>query len=310
MNPKVAVVLLNLNLEDHTKECILSLQKLSYNPVEIILIDNNSTDGSGERLHEMFPTIIFQRNTENLGFAGGNNIGIKIALDRGADYIMLLNNDTIVEKDLIQPLINRAKTDLKTGFQSCKIYLYTYPNQLWYAGAAFNTHKALGRHRGILEEDNNQYDTIEETDMATGCMMFASRSVIEEIGLLDENLFIYFEDADWCLRARAHGYHNIYNPSVKIWHKVSVTSKIDSPFYLYFTMRNKIIFLRKHSEPKKWILHIPYFFYFYARHIIRMSLKWHSYVGTKAVIVGIIDGLRNYTGAGGKGRLYTTVIKK
>lgn len=310
MNPKVAVILLNLNQENHTKECILSLQELSYSPVEIILIDNNSTDGSGERLYAMFPRVIYHRNLENLGFAGGNNTGIKIALDRNADYIMLLNNDTIVDKHFIQPFINYARSDVKTGFQSCKIYYYSDPEIIWYAGAYFDIHKAIGRHRGILETDRNQYDNVEKTDMATGCLMFVSRNVIKEIGLLDDRLFIYFEDADWCVRAQKHGYRNIYNPSAKIWHKVSATNKIDSPFYLYFTMRNKILFLRKHSKMKEWLPHLPYFVYFYARHIIRMSLKWHSFIGTKAVIMGIIDGIRNYTGTDGKGSLDTVILKK
>jgi len=303
MNPKVSVIVLNLNQEGHTRECIKSLQEVTYDPVDIILIDNGSTDGSGPRLRAEFPSVCYHRNEVNLGFSGGNNTGIRIAFERGCDYIMLLNNDTIVEKDFIQPLVEHASKNPRTGFQSCKIYLYSDQEAFWYAGGTLNIHKALSGHRGMFEKDRGQYDVTEETGLATGCMMIASKDLIREIGIMDETLFCYFEDADWCMRASLHGYRNIYNPKARIWHKVSVTSKIDSPFYLYFTMRNKIYFLRKYSSPGKWFVHLPYFIYFYGRHLIRMSLKWHSYIGTKAVIIGLIDGLRHYNGDHGKGHL-------
>ena len=302
MAAKVYIILINLNQEDHTRECILSLQKVSYKPTEIILIDNDSTDGSGERLHADFPDVIYHKTKENIGFAGGNNVGIKIAIEGGADFIMLLNNDTIVDKDFMQPLIGLAKADNTIGFQSCKIYFYSQPKNFWYAGGILKVNSGYCIHRGIMEEDRGQYDKVEETELATGCMMFATREVIERVGLLDDNLFIYYEDADWCMRARKLGLRNMYNPNAIIWHKVSVTNKIDSPFFLYFTMRNKIIFIRKHSRPLKWLLYLPYLFFYYGRQIVRMSLKWRSYTGTKAIIFAIIDGCRYYTGEYGKGR--------
>ncbi len=303
MDDKVAIILINLNQEKHTRECIESLQKVTYKPIEVILIDNFSTDGSGERLKTDIPSIIYHRTQENLGFAGGNNVGIKIALDRGADFILLLNNDTVVDPDFIQPLVDYAIKNPDCGFQSCKILFYSQKNVFWYAGGVFKVHKAVGKHRGMFEVDEGQYDEIVEVDFATGCMMFTTRKVIEKVGLLDENLFIYFEDADWSLRVKSHGMRCVYNPKSKIWHKVSVTNKIDSPFYLYLTMRNKILMLQKHSSPSRWLLNLPYFLYFFGRQIFRMIVKWHSLDGTRAVVYGIIDGLRKYTGEYGKGRL-------
>jgi len=302
MADKVSIILINLNQETHTRECIESLKQVSYKPVEVILIDNNSMDGSGERLHAEFPDVVYNRTEENLGFAGGNNVGIKIALERGADYVMLLNNDTLVDKNFIQPLVELAKKDSTIGFQSCKIYYSSQPNTFWYAGGILKVNSGYCIHRGVNEEDRGQYDKIEETELSTGCMMIASRAVINKVGLLDENLFIYYEDADWCMRSEKSGYQNIYNPNSKIWHKVSATNKIDSPFFLYFTMRNKIIFIRKHKQPWKWLFYLPYLFIYYSRQLIRMSLKWHSYIGTKAIIFAIVDGFRYYTGEYGKGR--------
>lgn len=303
MSPKLSIILLNLNQEVHTRECIESLQRCSYKNIEIILIDNGSIDGSGERLHKRFPSVVYHRSESNLGFPGGNNIGIRHALEHGSEYIMLLNNDTTVDPGFVEPLIDYAQANPGIGFQSCKIYLSSQPRHFWYAGGRLDVDRALSTHRGMGEEDRGQYDRIERTDFATGCMMVARRSVIEKVGPIDEHLFAYFEDADWCLRAHREGFPSIYNPGSRIWHKVSVTNKIDSPFYLYFTMRNKIIFLRRYSRPARWLVHLPYLLYFYGRHLVRMSIKWRSWSGVKAVFAGIADGLRNRTGENGKGRL-------
>ncbi len=303
MMPKVAIILINLNQEEHTRECIHSLLQVSYNSVEIILIDNNSVDGSGQRLHEQFPSVTYRCLEDNLGFVGGNNIGMEIALAQGAKYVLLLNNDTIVDKDFIQPLVELASSEPRLGAQCGKIYLFSAKQKLWYAGGILDVDKAYANHRGIGETDTGQYDIIEDTGFASGCMLFVPRTIIEEVGVLDRSLFIYQEDTDWCIRMKTLGYRIMYNPRSRIWHKVSVTNKIDSPFYLYFSMRNKIMLVRKHSRASRWLWHLPYFTYYFVRHLIRMSMKWHSALGTRAVWYGIVDGLRNYTGNNGRGRL-------
>ena len=310
LSPKVSFVLINLNQEEHTRECIKSLQRLSYQNVEIVLVDNASLDDSGVRLHQQFPLIVYIQNEKNLGFAEGNNVGIRSALQRNADYIVLLNNDTIVERDFIQPLVDVASSDNTVGVQCCKIYLFSDLNKLWYAGGVLDVHKAHAWHRGLFEVDDGKYDKIEETGFASGCMMFMPRSVVERVGLLDSSFYIYFEDSDWCMRAQKMGYKILYNPNAKLWHKTHVTTGHDSPFYLYFTLRNKILFLHKHSRPSKWLIHLPYFIYFYLRQIVRMSLKWHSIIGTRAVIAGLFDGLRNFTGEYGEGRFPQLFGKK
>jgi len=302
---KISIILVHLNQEEYSRDCIRSLQQLTYPNAEIILVDNGSTDGSGFRLQKEFPDVRFLRSEENLGFAGGNNIGIRYALDHHTAYIVLLNNDTIVKNDFLEPLISLAESDPKIGAQSCKIYFHQPGNTFWYAGGCLKIDKALGYHRGLHEKDAGQYDAIEETDFATGCMMFISRRALEEIGLLDDSWFLYFEDSDWCLRAKAKGYKIIYNPRAIIWHKVSASTGHDSPVYLYFLMRNKILFLRKHSL--RWLPNFPYLVYFYLRHIVRMSVKWKSRIGTEAVIAGLIDGLRNVKG---KGRLERYLRKR
>jgi GT2 family glycosyltransferase len=303
MPPKVSVVLVNYNQEKHTEECIKSLKDVAYDNLSIIIVDNSFSGGSGDRLSKKFPDVIYLPNEDNLGFAEGNNVGIREALKRGTDYILLLNNDTIVDKDFIQPLLKLAESDRTIGVQSCKIYYFSEPDRFWYAGGILNVDRAIGKHYGMHEKDNGNFDQITDTGFATGCIMFISRDALEKVGLLDSSYFLYFEDSDWCERARKLGYRVVFNPKAKIWHQVSVSTQIDSPLYLYFTMRNKILFLKKHVRWYKIFINLPYFFYFYGRHIIRMSLKWHSYTGTRAVIFGIIDGLSGYTGKYGEGRI-------
>ncbi len=303
MPPKVSIILVNLNQERHTRECIQSLQKLSYPTVEIILIDNGSIDGSGARIHEEFPSVLYKRLETNTGFAGGNNVGIQAALAHGAEYVMLLNNDTVVDPGCIQPLVDFDLANPDIGTQCGKIYFFSEANKIWFAGGSYSVERASSRHPGMHEPDNGQYDKVDETDFATGCMMFIRRSVLEKVGLLDDSLFAYFEDTDWCLRARKLGYRIIYNPRSKIWHKISVTSKIDSPAYLYLLMRNKILMVRKHGRPGLWPVYLPYFVYFYSRHILRMALKHRSALGTRAIITGLVDGLSHRTSNHGKGHL-------
>lgn len=301
MLPKVAIVLINLNQESHTRECILSLQQVTYSAVDIILVDNGSTDGSGGRLHNEFPGIIYRALDRNAGFAGGNNIGMQIALEQNADYIMLLNNDTIVDKGFIEPLVELAEFDRHIAVQCCKIYFYTEPENFWYAGGLFDIDKAIPSHRGMHERDAGQFDRVEDTDFASGCMFFMRSSAVRNVGLLDDSLFIYFEDSDWCVRARKQGYRVVYNPKATILHKVSVTSGLDTYNYVYLTLRNKLIVARRHG--RGWRFNVLHFIYFYSRQFVRMAFKRRSIIGVKAVLYAIKDGLTNYTVDGGRGHL-------
>jgi hypothetical protein len=266
-------------------------------------VDNASSDGSGDRLHKEFPTIQYFRSKENLGFAEGNNVGIRLALKHGADYVALLNNDTVVDSKIVEALLDCAEGAPGIGVQSGKIYFFSDRTKIWYAGGVLNIPRGLGTHRGLNEEDLGQYDNVNETGFATGCLMFFSRKALEDVGLLDSRFFLYCEDCDWCIRARRKGYRIVYNPKAVVWHKVSSTSTIDSLFYLYFTMRNKLLLVRKHVRTSEWLPQVPYFCYFYGRQLIRMSMKWHSWKGTQAIWYGLVDGLRGYTGDNGKGRI-------
>ncbi len=310
MLPKVSVIVLHWNREHDTRECLESLLSCSYQNLEIVLVDNGSANTSGEQLHREFPSVVFLRNETNLGFSGGNNVAIQHSLQRGARYVVLLNNDTIVDPNFITPLVELAESTPTIATIGCKIYFHDQRTTFWYAGGVFRTGTGVARHRGMHEADTGRYERIEETDFVTGCMMFLRREALEQVGLLESSFFAYFEDADWCLRARRAGWRIVFNPHSKIWHKVSASTTIDSPFYLYLTMRNKILMIRRHSSALKTMFFLPYLFYFYTRQLIRISLKWRSRDGTRAVLYGLIDGLRGFTGEHGEGRLGMLSMRK
>lgn len=301
--PKVSFVLVNLNQEALTRACIRSLLALTYPHVEIILVDNCSSDGSGSRLASEFPAMAFIPSGVNVGFAEGNNLGIRLALERHAEYVVLLNNDTVVDPGMVEPLVDAAGRDDCIGVQSCKVYFAAERDTLWYAGGVLRMCRASGLHLGIHERDHGQYDTFRDTGFATGCMMFLSRKALEKIGPLDKRYFLYLEDADWCVRARAAGFRVVYNPAARLWHSVSATTRIDSALYLYFTSRNRLLFVRRHCPARQLPFAFAFLAYFYARHFVRLLLKWRSPRRAQAVWWGIVDGLLGRTGENGEGRL-------
>lgn len=246
---RVAVVIVNWNGKDNTLSCLASLGKRN-----IIVVDNASTDGSVEAINKRFPTVEIIQNSENLGFSGGNNIGIKSALSRGADFIWLLNNDTVVDKNALQSLIE-AFDDRSVGIAGSKIYfspgrefhkerykIGELGNVLWYAGGHIDWNNMYASHRGVDEVDRGQYDEPEETEFITGCSMMVKREVFEKIGILDEKFFAYLEDVDFCLRAKNHGYRLLYVSRSIIWHEnASSSGSPGSVLHEYCLTRNRLL---------------------------------------------------------------------
>ena len=246
MSPKVSIILLNWNGAEDTLECLSSLKLIDYDNYEIIVVDNNSSDPDFEiiqnRSGDSIDKII--RNDKNLGFAGGNNVGIQYALENGAEFIMLLNNDTVVEKDFLSNLINDCDDYLQTGLYTPMINYFSNKNIIWSAGGYISKIKASGfssgTNRNDIEFSENSYCTF-----ASGCCMLIRREVFEKIGLLNENYFLYLEDTDFCYRITNAGYKILYVGSSKIYHKVSsTTSKSNSLLPLYFSLRNRLYFAK------------------------------------------------------------------
>lgn len=300
---RLSVILLNFNGARDTIDCIDSLRESSFKDFEVVVVDNASSHDSVDLLKARCPNVPLLVNDRNLGFAGGNNIGIQHALGRGSEFVLLLNNDTTVDPDALGTLVKTMEENPQAGIVGGKVYYSDRPNVIWFAGGYFNPDSGFGDHYGKSEEDRGQYDKVRECDFITGCCMLIRREVCEKIGLLDDSYFLYYEDVDFCTRARRAGYSVFYQPGAVIYHKISRATSWDSPVYIYFNLRNKLFYLQRNSHTWKWLPHLPRLTYFYLRQFVRLTLKWHDFPATRAAWLGLVDGLRNFSGEYGEGRM-------
>lgn len=254
--PSVAIIIINWNSFEFTSQCLHSLASISYRNVEIIVVDNASTDKSGEKLKDKYPEITLFTNIENLGFTGGNNKGIQYALNEGKDYVMLLNNDTVVTESFIEPLIASIDTDAKAGAVQPKILYNKVRTLLWNAGGTFNKYFSQTKTIGEGETDLGQYDQAGETEWITGCCFLVKSEVVRKVGLLDDKFFIYFEDADWSFKIKQLGMKMLYEPTSKIYHEAGMSDNNRekhnegnvSPFSHYMGVRNHLYFTRRYAK--------------------------------------------------------------
>jgi GT2 family glycosyltransferase len=245
--PKVSIVLLNLNGYRDTRDCLESLQQVQYPNFDVIVVDNGSSDDSFPRLQKEFPDVKLVRSEENIGFSGGNNLGIESALENGADYVLLLNNDTVVDPNFLSQLVQVGESDPRIGILAPKIFYFSEPKRIWYAGGYVKYMIGACRHLGQDQLDQEgKFSRVEDTEFITGCAMLIKSRLLREIGLLDAKLFIYSEDSDFCMRARNAGNRLVFVPTAMVWHKVSRTCGAASPFTLYLTTRNQLAWVAKH----------------------------------------------------------------
>lgn len=258
MMPKIFTVVLNWNGSGDTIECVESLKKVVYPNHNILIVDNGSTDGSESILRSLFPDIEVIQTGANLGYAGGNNIGIRHALERGADYIWLLNNDTIVDSRCLKYMVCAAEAGDRVGMVGSKIYYLDSPETIWFAGGKVDLGRGgLTSHIGMGLKDEGLYDEPAETDYITGCSILARREMIDDVGLLDENYFLYFEDSDWCLRARKNGWKLLYEPRARLWHKEGAReSEGYSERFIYYSLRNRLYFMKRFAPEKMFSSHL------------------------------------------------------
>lgn len=243
----VCVILVNWNGWQDTLACLDSCARLTYPHLEIVVVDNGSTDDSVDRLRKRFPDLRLIETGANLGFAGGNNAGMHAALARGASYIWLLNNDTIVDAASLTALVDTLRDDPSVGLAASKIYFQDRPGTLWYAGGYLSKIWGWSMHRGVDEPDTGQYDTLASVDFATGCSVLARASAVTAIGPMDESYFLYWEDIDWSVRARRAGWRVVYVPGSHIWHKLGgSTPSRDRRVQWRYEGRNRLLFYRRH----------------------------------------------------------------
>jgi len=216
--------------------------------VVVLVVDNGSTDGSVDALRREFPDIRLLPLAENRRFAGGNNPGIRLALEEGAHAVMLLNNDTKADPGLLEHLVRALDQNPHAGAAAPLIYFGAPSRSIWYAGGRCVPALGLTSHRGLRERDEGHYRKVEETGYLTGCCLLARREVWEKVGLLDESYFIYAEDADWSLRVREAGWQLLFVPTARLWHEVSASAGAASPFKIYHRLRANARLCARHAR--------------------------------------------------------------
>ena len=330
MNGEVDIIILNWNGWSDTVECLESLYQNKYDNYRVILVDNGSEDNSALKIKEYCrgklnvtsgffnyqetnkpikfielnedeidkklstadERLILIKNSQNQGFARGNNIGIRLALDNyNPDYILLLNNDTVVDPDFLTELINTAESNREIGFTGPKTYLYDNQNIIQTAGGGnIDFLRGESHEVAFMENDVGKYNKPLEVDYIGGSCLLVKKEVIKKVGTMDENFFMYWEDVDWCFTGRESGYKSIYSPKSKIWHKYGTSSQ--NYFKTYYHNRNRVYFMRKHSPPtsyKKFTTH-------YLKEILKESgyqliykRNWKLF---KSLVKGTLDGFR------------------
>ena len=247
--PTISIIIVNWNGKKDTIDCITSLKQLNYTNYQVIIVDNGSTDDSVKTFKSTFPGITIIEEKTNTGFSGGNNAGIKHALESSSDYILLLNNDTVADRDLLKKLIISTNLLPNGSILGPKIFYYDRPKTLWFAGGQWIDEENRFGHLGDNEPDGPNYDSIKEVDYITGCALFASKETFKEVGLLDDNFFLTYEETDWCYRARKKGLKCIFVPEAKLMHKVAASfGGRTSPMYSYFMTRNLLLWAKKYLE--------------------------------------------------------------
>ncbi|PWJ56788.1 hypothetical protein CLV98_11099 [Dyadobacter jejuensis] len=298
---KVSVITVNFNQPSVTEALLSSLIEVNdYQELEVIVVDNGSEVNKTREWAVQYPTVKFIRSEDNLGFAGGNNLGIKAAL---GDFLLFINNDTEVTAHLIAGMVGYMEERPKVGMLSPKIHYFDEPGIIQYAGyTAMNFVTARNRCVGQFEEDKGQYDElVGETGYIHGAAMMVRRQAIEMAGPMPENYFLYYEEFDWVEAIKRAGFEIHVNNNLLIHHKESVSVGRNSPLKTYFMNRNRILFVRRNATWYQYLLFCFYFMglvmprniieyirkgqYSYIKILIR-AMSWHLFNAPNSEYLG------------------------
>jgi GT2 family glycosyltransferase len=244
--PLVSIISVNFNQTEVTAELLKSLEKITYPNREIIIVDNGSTEDPTGPLADLFPEVILLKSEQNLGLAGGNNLGARCAK---GEFMLFINNDTEVDPNFLEPLVARLQSDSRIGMVSPKIRFFHTPDTIQYAGYTPLSRITLRQHLiGYRERDTGQYDSARPTYSIHGAAMMIPRHVISRVGLMAEMYFLYYEEHDWAERIKRAGYILYYEPASLVFHKESISTGKKSPLKIYYINRNRFLFARRNCK--------------------------------------------------------------
>lgn len=280
----VYVIILNYNGYADTINCINSVKKSSCHKMKILIIDNGSQDESEKKIRETFPELEVIQTGKNLGFAGGNNIGIRRAMGEGADYICILNNDVVVSEDMLSILLNSLQQDARRVVGPVTM--------MWNTETIHSTGMKINFYTGTADIINlwKEYCDIDKQDLYCDylegtCLMF-SKEFVEEVGMIPEVYFLYYEETEWCCKAKRKGFDVVCIPSAQLWHKGSVAANKITGLKQYFEDRNRVLFERRNAPLLKKIIFYLYF-------IIQLIYRILSKQKDIRVFRAVLDGFTN-----------------
>ena len=296
---KIGFITINFHSDQDTLDVVKQLEKNAL-PLAVTstvyVVDNEGSENLKEKLKK-YPQAIYVASPGNIGFAAGNNLGFKKALEDECDLIVLINNDTIVPEDLILKILASPIADPTTGAVGGLIYFakgFEFESKykkdelgkvIWYGGGEYDWNNVYAKHLGVNEVDKGQYDGQRETDFITGCLFITKAEVLEKVGLFDERYYLYFEDSDLGLRIKKAGYKLIFDSNINLWHKVAQSSGIGSPLNDYFLTRNRLVFGMDYARTRTKIA------------LMKEAVK-KLFVGTKAQKLAICDFYMRKLGGG------------
>jgi GT2 family glycosyltransferase len=260
-SPLVSIISLNWNSTQVTCDLLHSISETAtYKNIEVIVVDNNSTEDPTATFKNIYPAVLVIRNDKNLGFAGGNNVGIRAAK---GEYLFIVNNDTEFTPGLIEGLLEIFEKYPDAGMASPKFHYFFQKGTIEYAGYN-NVNVFTGRNGmiGCREKDEGQYDEIRVTNYVHGGAMMVPRKVIGDVGLIPEQFFLYYEEFDWSVQIKKKGYRIYYQPRSLIYHKESMTIGKSSPLKTFYLTRNRILFMRRNTALPNFMIFLSYFIFF------------------------------------------------
>jgi GT2 family glycosyltransferase len=288
-NKRVAVILVNWNAKERTLDCIESIFNTEYPDITVIVVDNSSRDGSVEAIRQKYSSVTLIENDANMGFCIANNQAIELALTGGYEIILILNNDTIINRNFFGVALKRLEVS-ENSIVTPKIYFYNEPSYFWFVVGKVNFWMGIFSNPFFKKQNGGDINFAFEMDFASGCCLMARSDVFKKVGGFDKTFFTYCEDIDLSLRMRAAGYKIILEPEAKIYHHVGFSGNKASADRRYYLTRNHLWVLRRHSKwyhRLVWLLLAPLRSAF---RIIKM-LRPFDFAGMKAEVKGAIHGL-------------------
>lgn len=289
--PLVSIVTINYNTPEVTGEMLRSLSKLNYTNWEVIVVDNASPQHSSAYLKKEFPFIHHINSPVNVGFAGGNNLGLHFAK---GEYVFLLNNDTEVTPGLVTNLVEYLQQHPECGIACPKIKYYSLPGTIQYAGTV-GLHPLTSRsyNIGYMQKDIGQFNDTRKTDQPNGAAMMIPMRLLKEVGLMSEVFFLYYEELDWAARFKQCGYEIHYVGTTEVFHKESISTGINSPFKTFYLYRNRLLYIRRNYKGFRRFIASSFFkFISTPVHIVKHALK-NEWGHSKSIWKALLWNVRN-----------------